>query len=64
VGVRVSKSFKVAPGVRVRVNAKSTSVTLGGKGARYTVNSKGRQPASLLIASMSLRSFPARGSQL
>jgi hypothetical protein len=34
VGVRISKSFKVAPGVRVRVNAKSMSVTLGGKGVR------------------------------
>jgi hypothetical protein len=49
VGVRVSKSFKVAPGVRVRVNAKSTSVTLGGKGARYTVNSKGRRTATARV---------------
>lgn len=48
-GVRVSKSFKVAPGVRVRVNAKSTSVSLGGKGARYTVNSKGRRTATARV---------------
>ena len=48
-GVRISKSFKVAPGVRVRVNAKSTSVTLGGKGARYTVNSKGRRTATARV---------------
>jgi Protein of unknown function (DUF4236) len=46
VGVRVSKSFKVAPGVRVRLNAKSTSVSFGGKGMRYTVNSKGRRTAT------------------
>jgi hypothetical protein len=49
VGVRVSKSFKVAPGVRVRVNAKSTSVTVGGKAARYTVNSKGRRTATAKV---------------
>lgn len=49
VGVRISKSFKVAPGVRVRVNAKSTSVSVGGKGARYTVNSKGRRTTTVRV---------------
>lgn len=49
VGVRISKSFKVAPGVRVRLNAKSTSVTVGGRGARYTVNSKGRRTATARV---------------
>jgi hypothetical protein len=49
VGVRVSKSFKVAPGVRFRVNAKSTSVSFGGKGMRYTVNSKGRRTTTARI---------------
>jgi O6-methylguanine-DNA--protein-cysteine methyltransferase len=49
VGIRVSKSFKVAPGIRVRVNAKSTSMTLGGKGMRYTVNSTGRRTATARI---------------
>lgn len=48
-GVRVSKSFKVAPGIRVRVNTKSTSVSLGGKGVRYTVNSKGRRTATARV---------------
>jgi hypothetical protein len=33
----------------VRVNAKSTSVTVGGKGARYTVNSKGRRTATARV---------------
>jgi hypothetical protein len=49
VGVRISKSFKVAPGVRVRVNTKSTSVSFGGKGMRYTVNSKGRRTATARV---------------
>jgi hypothetical protein len=55
--VRLSKSFKVAPGVRVRVNAKSTSVSLGGKGLRYTANSKGRRTttASLRGTGVSVR---------
>jgi hypothetical protein len=56
-GVRFSKSFKVAPGVRVRVNAKSTSVSLGGKGLRYTANSSGRRTttASIRGTGMSVR---------
>lgn len=54
-GVRVSKSFKVAPGVRVRLNAKSTSVTLGGKGARYTVNSSGRRTTTVRVAGVSVQ---------
>jgi hypothetical protein len=48
-GARISKSFKVAPGVRVRLNAKSTSVTLGGRGSHYTVNSKGRRTSTVKV---------------
>jgi len=48
-GLRISKSFKIAPGVRVRVNTKSTSVSFGGKGLRYTVNSRGRRTTTARI---------------
>ena len=48
-GVRVTKSFKVAPGIRARVNAKSTSMTFGSKGMRYTVNSTGWRTATARI---------------
>ena len=48
-GIRVSKSFKVAPGVRFRVNTKSTSVSVGGKGMRYTVNSKGTRTTTVRV---------------
>lgn len=48
-GFRFRKSFKVAPGVRVNLNKKSTSVTFGGKGAHYTVNSKGKKTESVGI---------------
>lgn len=48
-GHRFRKSIKVAPGVKVNLNKKSASVTLGGKGAHYTVNSKGKRTASVGI---------------
>lgn len=69
VRIRASKSFKIAPGVKLRVNAKSTSVTLGGKGMHYTVNSKGRRtttaripgtPMSVQKVSGTRRSAPSR----
>jgi len=55
VGVRGRKSFKVAPGVRVRLNAKSASVTVGGQGAHYTVNSNGGRTATVGVAGVSVQ---------
>lgn len=40
-GFRFHKSVKIAPGVKVNFNKKSSSITFGGKGAHYTINSKG-----------------------
>ncbi len=48
-GFRFRKSVKIAPGVRLNFGKKSTSVTLGGKGARYTVSSTGRRTKSVSI---------------
>lgn len=45
-GLRFRKSLKVAPGVKLNLNKKSASVTFGGKGAHYTVNSKGKKTVS------------------
>lgn len=42
-GFRFRKSIKVAPGVRLNLNKKSTSVTFGGKGFHHTVSSTGRK---------------------
>ena len=42
-GFRFRKSIKIAPGVRVNLNKKSTSVTFGGKGFHHTVSSAGRK---------------------
>lgn len=48
-GLRFRKSIKIAPGVKINLNKKSTSVTFGGKGIHYTVNSKGKKTASIGI---------------
>ena len=48
-GFRFRKSVKIAPGVRLNLGKKSTSVTLGGKGARYTVSSTGRRTKSVSV---------------
>ena len=48
-GLRFRKSVKIAPGVRLNFSKKSTSVSFGGKGARYTVSSTGRKTASVGI---------------
>jgi predicted negative regulator of RcsB-dependent stress response len=42
VGFRVRRSIKVAPGVRLNVSAKSVGLSAGVRGARVSVNSKGR----------------------
>lgn len=48
-GLRFRKSSKIAPGVKVNLNKKSNSVTFGGKGFHYTVNSKGKTTKSFGI---------------
>lgn len=48
-GLRFRKSFKVAPGVKLNLNKKSTSVTFGGKGAHYTVSSTCKKTKSVGI---------------
>lgn len=41
-GMKFRKSVKIAPGVRVNFNKKSVGLSVGGKGARVSVNSSGR----------------------
>lgn len=48
-GLRFGKSFKVAPGVKVNLNKKSTSVTFGGKGVHKTYSSSGKKTTSVGI---------------
>jgi hypothetical protein len=46
VGLRYRKSFKIAPGLKLNLNAKSASITGGVRGAHVTYNSKGYRTAS------------------
>ncbi|MBQ7840843.1 MAG: DUF4236 domain-containing protein [Lachnospiraceae bacterium] len=48
-GLRFRKSFKIAPGVKVNLNKKSAGVTIGTKGAHYTINTSGKRTASVGI---------------
>lgn len=48
-GLRFRKSIKIAPGVKVNLNKKSVGLTVGKRGAHYTVNSKGKKTASVGI---------------
>lgn len=46
-GLRFRKSIKIAPGLKINLNKKSISATVGTKGAHYTVNSNGKRTASV-----------------
>lgn len=46
-GMRFRKSFKVAPGVKINLNSSSTSVSVGSKHLRTTVNTKGQKTTSI-----------------
>lgn len=54
VRVRTSKSLKIEPCVKVRMNAKRTSVTMGGKGVHYTANSTGLRTATCRVPGANL----------
>jgi tetratricopeptide (TPR) repeat protein len=56
------RSFKVASGVKVNVNKRSVGLTVGGKRARYTVNSKGRSTATVRVPGASLRHTSGSGA--
>ncbi|MFD7201284.1 DUF4236 domain-containing protein [Streptomyces sp. NPDC059893] len=49
-GLRISKSFKILPGVRVRLGNKSSSVSVGGRAGRVTLNSRGRRTTTVRLA--------------
>lgn len=46
-GFRYRKSIKLGKGVRLNINKGSVSMSAGGKGARVTVNSKGRKTTTV-----------------
>jgi hypothetical protein len=45
--LRFRKQIKLAPGLKLNINKKSAGVTLGGRGARMTFNTKGQRTTSV-----------------
>ncbi|MFD9883223.1 DUF4236 domain-containing protein [Streptomyces alboflavus] len=41
------KSFRVLPGVRVHINGRKWSITVGGRRGHHTIDSDGRRSSSL-----------------
>lgn len=48
-GLRMRKSIKIAPGVRMNIGKKGVGVSVGTKGLRYSVNSSGRKTTTVGI---------------
>ncbi|MDD7793661.1 DUF4236 domain-containing protein [Clostridium sp. 'White wine YQ'] len=48
-GLKMRRSVKLAPGVRLNVGKKSMGVSFGTKGARYSINSSGRRTTTVGI---------------
>jgi len=48
-GLRFRKSINLGNGARLNINKKSVGVSIGTKGARYSVNSDGRKTMSIGI---------------
>ncbi|MFJ8488652.1 DUF4236 domain-containing protein [Streptomyces sp. NPDC094038] len=61
----VSTSINLGGGVRVRLGTKSSSVSMGGKNGRVTLNSKGRRTTTLRAGGVSVTSSstPVKGKQ-
>lgn len=47
--LRARRSIKVAPGVKLNLNKRSFGVTVGSRGAHYSVNSRGRRTTTVGI---------------
>ena len=48
-GLRLRKSIKLGGGAKLNIGKKSVGMSVGGKGARYSVNSSGRRTKSVGI---------------
>ena len=48
-GFKFRKSFKVAPGVRLNVGRKSSSISFGGKGFHTSISTSGRKTRTVSI---------------
>lgn len=61
-GLRFRKSIKIAPGIKINLNKKSTSVSIGGKGYHKTFNSNGQTTTSVNLPVKGLYYTERKGS--
>lgn len=59
-GMRFRKSKKIAPGVRVNLNAKSASISIGPKGFKKTFSTSGRTTTTVGIPGTGLSYFTSK----
>lgn len=62
-GLRFKKSIKLGGGARLNIGKKSVSMSVGGKGARYTVNSSGQRTKSVGIPGTGLSYVSTSGGR-
>ena len=62
-GLRFRKSIKIGSGAKLNINKKSVGMSVGGKGARYTVNSSGRRTKSVGIPGTGLSYVSTSGDK-
>lgn len=62
-GLRFKKSIKIGNGAKLNIGKKSVGMSVGGKGARYTVNSSGRRTKSVGIPGTGLSYVSTSGGR-
>lgn len=62
-GLRFRKSIKLGNGAKLNIGKKSVSMSVGGKGARYTVSSSGRRTKSVGIPGTGLSYVSTSGGR-
>lgn len=62
-GLRFRKSIKLGGGARLNIGKKSVGMSVGGKGARYSVNSSGRRTKSVGIPGTGLSYVSTSGGR-
>lgn len=60
--MRVRKSFKIAPGVKLNLNKKSVGISIGGKYGRVSTNTSGRVTKSVSIPGSGISYVSTSGS--
>lgn len=62
-GLRFRKSIKLGNSAKLNIGKKSVSMSVGGKGARYSVNSSGRRTKSVGIPGTGLSYVSTSGGR-